>query len=454
MPSTQASHKSVRRFPRRRLCPGPGRIATVDSAAAQHARWAARFGRVVAAGGVAAIPQALFYYQGALGLQAQEVWFVCCILADRWDGALPHTSLAQLAQRSLLSGSQVRRIKLGLEQQGALRTLPRHDAASASQLANDYDFAGLFGRLERLVAADPPPANAIRDADAPAVAAAAPALAGDGSFVARYGRLLVGYGVAAIPRALFLYQRALALKPQHVWFCCYILAHKWTTELPYPSLRKMEERTGYGRRQLQVIKEELIAAGRLEVAPRRDPGNRQISDGYDFSPLLDALARLLDRDHAASGRAPGLLRPVGAAIRRRAAGDAAPHPRRARTAAPAPRRGVPRLWPPTQTVRPPPARTARPPPAQTVRPAPTQTARPPPRIGFAGPWASRAPGVRAGFALPLRAGFALPLRAGCAQIRNRRIRSRRSRGFEIGRTSGKSRTTNPQRCATRPGLPP
>ena len=140
----------------------------VDSAAAQHARWAARFGRVVAAGGVAAIPQALFYYQGALGLQAQEVWFVCCILADRWDGALPHTSLAQLAQRSLLSGSQVRRIKLGLEQQGALRTLPRHDAASASQLANDYDFAGLFGRLERLVAADPPPANAIRDEDAPA----------------------------------------------------------------------------------------------------------------------------------------------------------------------------------------------------------------------------------------------------------------------------------------------
>src|SRR5205807_285197 len=116
-----------------------------------------------------------------------------------------------------------------------------------------------FARLETLLAAAPRPLNPIRGEET--AGPPADALDNDTSFVARYGRVIARYGVAAVPRALFTHQAGLALTPQQVWFAAYIYSFQWDSGLPYPSLRRMAERTGYSTVQLHTIKAELVAAG-------------------------------------------------------------------------------------------------------------------------------------------------------------------------------------------------
>ncbi len=250
--------------------------------------WAARYGRAILRDGVAAIPSALYRYQGVLDLSAQEVWLIACILAHKWDADLPHPSLKQIAEHTGLDLRWLKRLRAGLCTKDLLRILPRQDA-SGRQDSNSYDFGPLFARLETLIAADPPPENAIRPDDAPT----APGPDHDTSFVARYGRVIAGAGVAAVPHALFTLQATLDLTPQQIWFICYILAHRWSSDLPHPSLVRMAERTGYSRRQLQTIKDTLVASGYLRVVPRGGPGHGTDTNGYDFSGLLDAISTQL-----------------------------------------------------------------------------------------------------------------------------------------------------------------
>ena len=88
------------------------------------------------------------------------------------------------------------------------------------------------------------------------------------TFLARYGATVLRGGIAAIPTAIFTYQALLDLSPQETWFISYILAHKWDEDLPYPSLRKMGERTGLSVRQLHRIKDSMVEKGYLQLVPR------------------------------------------------------------------------------------------------------------------------------------------------------------------------------------------
>jgi len=99
-------------------------------------------------------------------------------------------------------------------------------------------------------------------------------------------------GIAAIPQALFTYQATLHLSAQQIWFIAYILAYKWTADLPFPSLHRMAERTGYSRRQIQNIKDSLVAAGFLQIIPRVRPETGRDTNGSDFSPLFAELSGL------------------------------------------------------------------------------------------------------------------------------------------------------------------
>jgi hypothetical protein len=263
----------------------------VDRAGLAARSWEARYGQVILQDGVAAIPSALYYYQGQLDLSAQEVWFVSAILACKWTSDLPHPSLKKLAAQAGVGEQWLRELRARLEQRGYLQVLAQHDTRG-SQQANRYDFAGLFARLEACILADPPAANAIQQAGPPA-AADPPALAGDTGFLARYGRVLLRAGIATVPQALFTHQAALALTPQQIWFIAYILSYRWTTDVPYPSLSKMAARTGYSRRQLQNIKDRLVAQGYLRLVPRVSAAGGTDSNGYDFSALFARLIALL-----------------------------------------------------------------------------------------------------------------------------------------------------------------
>ncbi len=252
--------------------------------------WAGRYGQVILQAGIAAIPFALYRYQGQLSLSTAEVWFVSQVLADKWDTNLPHPSLHAIEAHSGASLSQLKRIRTALKNQHYLEVQVRYDDHTAAQQPSSYDFSGLFHQIELLLIAENPALNAIAAEDTPAPTPAE--VAGDTSFVARYGRVIAKAGIAAIPLAIFNHQKTLGLKPTHVWFTCYILAHRWSSDLPYPSLKKMAERTGYSQEHIHTIKDELVQMEYLRVINRHGPQGNQINNAYDFSGLLTALAEL------------------------------------------------------------------------------------------------------------------------------------------------------------------
>jgi hypothetical protein len=253
---------------------------------------AGRYGQLILSDGIAAIPVALYYKQAPLDLLAQEVWFVSAILARKWNADLPYPDLQEMAANAGITVRQLRRYRASLESRGYLLVQERYDPATGRQLPNSYDFRGLFTEIEALLAADPVPANEIREPDAPRPDPDNPTR--DYSFVARYGRVIAAAGIAAIPQALFTYQRALHLSAVQVWFICYILAHRWSTDLPYPSLRLMAGRTGYSERHLHDIKDSLVAAGYLRVIGRVGQHGSQDTNAYDFAGLFTALISRLE----------------------------------------------------------------------------------------------------------------------------------------------------------------
>jgi hypothetical protein len=252
--------------------------------------WAARYGHAIRRDGIAAIPIALYHYQAELALTIQEVWFVSAVLAHKWDAAAPFPSLRKLAEHTGIELRRIQRIQASLRAKDYLTVQERFDTKTGRQEANSYNFTNLFARLATLIAAVPPARNPIHEGDE--ALTALPDEARDSSFVARFGRVIARAGVAAIPHGLFKHQAALGLNPQQVWFICYILSFKWTTDLPHPSLVRMEQRTGYTRRNLQKIKDTLVTQHYLHLVPRRGADGGQDTNGYDFSGLLDKLSTL------------------------------------------------------------------------------------------------------------------------------------------------------------------
>src|SRR5438874_1821729 len=118
----------------------------------------------------------------------------------------------------------------------------------------------------------------------------------DRSFLARYGATILRGGIAAIPAALYRYQRELGLSLHQVWFISSILSHKWDADLPHPSLKRMAEDTGVPRQKLHIYQKELVAAGWLSVIDRQNELGGKDTNLFDFSALFGRLEELLDRD--------------------------------------------------------------------------------------------------------------------------------------------------------------
>jgi DNA-binding transcriptional MocR family regulator len=315
-------------------------------------------------------------YQGELGLLAPDVWFISYILAHKWDTAQPYPSLNHMARETGVSVRQIQYLRKGLENRGYLtveeRRIPTR-RQTQRQVANGYDFGPLFAALETLVQATAAEASPIQE-EGPLPAL--PDEEADTSFAARYGRVLLRAGIAAVPRALFTYQAALALSPQQVWFISYILAYKWTTALPYPSLMKMADRTGYSISQIQAIKKTLVDRGYLRVVPRYYGHGGQAPSAYDFAALFAALGGYLEG--AAAQPAPVVPDPAPPGV---AAGPLPPRRKGQRTVSTMPG-SVP---PPPESSAPPlrarplpstPAALAAPANGRSLRPS---TPPPPPR---------------------------------------------------------------------------
>src|SRR6478609_9369247 len=118
------------------------------------------------------------------------------------------------------------------------------------------------------------------------------------SFAARFGRVILQHGIAPLPSALYHFQGTLGLSAQQVWFVSYILAHKWDADLPYPSLKRMAERTGLSLRQVQRIKADLCAAGYLRGGVRYGVAGGQEANTYDFAELFARLEACISNARA------------------------------------------------------------------------------------------------------------------------------------------------------------
>lgn len=290
MPSNNKEHRrSGTSPPGTATSRSPGDNGEISPPRVPGTSFAARFGQVILSDGIAAVPSALYHYQRRLELTAQQVWFISYILAHKWSSELPYPSMNKMARCAGVTRRVLQYRCNELHNNGYLKIYPRRGEKN-DQDTNAYDFSELFRRMEEILAEEEHGENPIRaDGRSPGEEDYAEY---DPSFVARYGRVISKYGVAAVPRALFTHQKALGLSPQQVWFVCYIFSFQWDTALPYPSLRKMAERTGYSRQQLINIKATLVEAGYLRLVHRYNE-NGQDTNAYDFSGLLEAIRKQL-----------------------------------------------------------------------------------------------------------------------------------------------------------------
>ncbi|MBF6612190.1 MAG: hypothetical protein IVW55_03590 [Chloroflexi bacterium] len=261
--------------------------------------FAARFGRIILQHGVAALPSALYHYQGELDLSVVQTWFISYILTHKWDSDLPYPSLHKMALCTGMSYVNLQRIKSRLCEMHYLKVV-RRTSQNGGLDTSAYDFSPLFARLEKFISEDTPPPNPIREeGPAPDVVELADM---DPSFVARFGRVIIRRGVATVPWAVYTHQAQLGLSPYHVWLITYIFSFQWDTGLPYPSLVKMSGLTGYSLSRIHEIKVELVQMGYLTLINRSNGDGGQDTNAYDFSGLLDAVRQVLQP--AASSAAP------------------------------------------------------------------------------------------------------------------------------------------------------
>ncbi len=113
----------------------------------------ARYGSIIAKGGIAAIPAALYRYQGELKLKPQIVRFVSAILTHKWDADLPSPSLRKMAGDTGVSRQQLHNYKTELENDGWLHVINRDNGLGGKD-SNYYDFTALFARLEACLMRD------------------------------------------------------------------------------------------------------------------------------------------------------------------------------------------------------------------------------------------------------------------------------------------------------------
>ena len=121
-------------------------------------KFVARYGEAIVRGGIAAIPYALYRYQGELKLTAQQVWFISAILGRKWTTQFPRPSLRKMAKYTGVSEVTLHKIKKELI--GPDETHPKwlivreRKNQRGGKTSNDYDFSPLFDKLVRLLARD------------------------------------------------------------------------------------------------------------------------------------------------------------------------------------------------------------------------------------------------------------------------------------------------------------
>lgn len=124
----------------------------------------------------------------------------------------------------------------------------------------------------------------------------------------RFGDAVLEAGHTAIPNLVLNHYAALNVSPGELVFVLICLQHKWTVRDPYPSLGTVAARMGVSRRQARNYAHGLRTKGLLVVSERVMPGKGQLSNTYDFGPLIRAVVEVENTER----QAPRKFRSEGA----------------------------------------------------------------------------------------------------------------------------------------------
>ena len=107
------------------------------------------------------------------------------------------------------------------------------------------------------------------------------------SFAARFGRIILQHGIAAIPSALYHYQGKLELSAQQVWLDSYSLAQVGRG-FAVPQPQEDGEAHDAQPQSASAHQEQPVREGYLTVHPRFNERLGQGTNAYDFAPLSTA----------------------------------------------------------------------------------------------------------------------------------------------------------------------
>lgn len=106
----------------------------------------------------------------------------------------------------------------------------------------------------------------------------------------KWGDELVDAGYTILPNTLILRQKALGLEPIHVNILLVLFTYWWTADaLPYPSKKTMAEIIGVDESTIRRRIAEMEGWKFIKRVQRRVAHDRNQTNIYDFSGLIEAL---------------------------------------------------------------------------------------------------------------------------------------------------------------------
>ena len=134
------------------------------------------------------------------------------------------------------------------------------------------------------------------------------------SFDELYGQVIRREGIVPFPSAILHFFRAFGLTPQEVWLLLELLAHRWSIQAPYPSIRRLADARGIPRSTLREYLSSLHEKGLLAVVERARGDGGRTSSEFHLDPLFRRLQQLILADEeppTPGGRAAHPGRPGG-----------------------------------------------------------------------------------------------------------------------------------------------
>lgn len=132
----------------------------------------------------------------------------------------------------------------------------------------------------------------------------------DARLSVRFGDEVLQRGHTAVPNLVLDYYARLGIAPAEMLFTIHVWQHWWTARDPHPSLRTIAAKMNISVRQAKRYVAALERKGFLHVVERFAPHGGQLTNEFDYSPLIRAVVRAARADGTLAARSPGVTRRV------------------------------------------------------------------------------------------------------------------------------------------------